>query len=276
MERRQTKVRVKLPTPLTRLNIAVLAFSFFPCAIHAQTAASASISKKQETSNLSRMPDFSGAWIVPGGGASLDPTDLRGANPEKLPMTPWALEKLRAARPGFGAHATYEAVTDPVQKYCDPPGITRLYLYPFNFSLVQTPGVVYILYEFMGFWRPVALNREHPKDPDSTWMGDSIGKYEGDTLVVDTIGFNDKTWIDQVGHPHSDKLHLIERFRRIDHDTLELTLTFEDTKAYTQPFTTKKTFKLSSAPMEEIVCSISEMQSFDDEVMKTTTQTPQK
>ncbi|MGH9678532.1 MAG: hypothetical protein ACRD4Y_01135, partial [Candidatus Acidiferrales bacterium] len=175
------------------------------------------------------------------------------------------------AMPPFGAHATFDDVNDAVQKYCDPPGVTRLYLYPWDFSLIQTPNVVYILYEFMGFWRPVALNREHPKDPDSTWMGDSIGRYEGDTFVVDTVGFNDKTWIDQVGHPHSDQLHLIERFRRVDKDTLELKLTFEDPKAYTKPFTATRIYKFSSAPMEETVCSLSEMQSFTDDVMKATT-----
>jgi len=259
-----------------KLKIALLAISVFPCVLKAQSAAPASPAKMQEATNVSRVPDFSGAWAVASGAASLDPADPRGASPEKLPMTPWALERLRAARPPFGANATYDTVTDPVQKYCDPPGVTRLYLYPWNFSFVQTPSVVYILYEFTGFWRPIALNREHPKDPDSTWMGDSIGRYEGDTFIVDTIGFNDKTWIDQVGHPHSDQLHLTERFRRVDHETLELSLTFDDPKAYTQPFTTKRTFKLSASPLEVTLCSLTEMQSFDDEVMKTTTQTPKK
>jgi hypothetical protein len=107
-------------------------------------------------------------------------------------------------------------------------------------------------------------------------MGDSIGRYEGDTLVVDTIGLNDKTWIDQVGHPHSDVLHLIERLRRVDQDTLEVTVTFDDPKAYTKPFTGKREFKRSSSPMEVTLCSLSEMQSFDDEVMKSTTVTPKR
>jgi hypothetical protein len=125
-------------------------------------------------------------------------------------------------------------------------------------------------------WRPIALDREHPKSPDSTWIGDSIGKYEGETFVIDTVGFNDKTWIDQVGHPHSDALHLIERFRRLDHDTLELSVTFDDPKAYTKSFTGKRVFKRSSSPLEVTPCSLTEMQSFNDEVMKTTTQSPKK
>jgi hypothetical protein len=259
-----------------KLKIALLAITVLPSVVYAQTAAPASSAKKQESANVSRVPDFSGPWAITGGVPSFDPSDPRGAKPDQLPMTPWAIERFKAARPPFGANATFEAVNDPVQKYCDPPGITRLYLYPWNFSLVQTPGVVYILYEFMGYWRPIALGRDHPKDPDATWMGDSIGKYEGDTFVVDTIGFNDKTWIDQVGHPHSDQLHLIESFRLVDKDALEVSLTFDDPKAYTKPFTATRVFKRSASPMEETVCSLTEMQNFDDEVMKTTTQTPKK
>ena len=168
--------------------------------------------KPQEHSASPTVPDLAGPWAVTGGFPSFDPADPRGNKPETLAMTPWAQARFKAARPGFGARATFENVTDPVQKYCDPPGVTRLYLYPWNFSLIQTPDFVYILYEFPGLWRPIALHRAHPKDPDSTWWGDSVGWYEGDTFVVDTVGFNDKTWIDQVGHPHSDQLHLVERF----------------------------------------------------------------
>ena len=260
------------------LVFVLLATSLFSPALRAQTATPASsTAKQQESSAVTRVPDFSGIWAVEGGSPSWDPSDPRGSKPEQLPMTPWALEKFKAARPPFGANATFEAVSDPVQKYCDPAGITRLYLYPWQFTLVQSPSIVYILYEFTGLWRPIALGREHPKDPDSTWMGDSIGKYEGDAFVIDTIGFNDKTWIDQVGHPHSDALHLVERFRRLDHDSLELSVTFDDPKAYTKPFTAKRVFKRGSSPLEVTPCSLTEMQSFDDEVMKSTTpQNPKK
>lgn len=191
-------------------------------------------------------------------------------------MTPWAREKLEAARPPFGANATYDNVNDPVQKYCDPPGVTRLYQYPYEFSIIQTPATVYILYEFSRVWRMIPLNAQHPKDPDSTWMGDSVGKYEGDTFVIDTVGFNDKTWLDQVGHPHSDALHLIERLRRVDKATLQLELTVDDPKAYTKPFTAKRMFFLSDSPPTEALCSASEMQSFQDQVMQPTVNAPKK
>ena len=260
----------------SRLALVLLTTSIFSPVLCAQNAPPASAANQQASSSVTHAPDFSGVWAVEGGSPSWDPSDSRGVKPEQLPMTPWALEKFKAARPPFGAHGTFEAVNDPVQKYCDPPGITRLYNYPWQFSLVQTPGAVYILYEFPDLWRPIALNREHPKNPDSTWIGDSIGKYEGDTFVIDTIGFNDKTWIDQVGHPHSDALHLIERFRRLDQNTLELSVTFDDSKAYTKSFTGKRVFKRSSSPLEVTPCSLTEMQSFDNEVMKSTTQTPKK
>ena len=260
----------------TQIAISLLLVSAFPLILCAQTVDRTPSQKKHESENNVRVPDLSGSWQVMGGAPSWDPSDPRGAKPEGLPMTPWALAKFKAARPPFGANATFEAVNDPVQKYCDPPGITRLYNYPWNFAFIQTPSVVYILYEFTGLWRPIAMDREHPKNPDSTWMGDSIGKYESDAFVIDTIGFNDKTWIDQVGHPHSDALHLIERFHRVDQDTLELSVTFDDLKAYAKQFTATRVFKRSSAPMEETVCSLSEMQSFDDDVMKTTTEKPQK
>jgi hypothetical protein len=255
----------------TRLATILLAAAVFSPNLRAQTAGPSADAKKQDAQSSANAPDFSGAWAVVGGSPSWDPSDPRGAKPEELSMTPWAMARFKAARPPFGANATFDNTNDAVQKYCDPPGITRLYSYPWQFKLIQTPDMVYILFEFTGVWRPVALNRDHPKDPDSTWMGDSIGRYEGDTLVVDTVGFNDKTWIDQVGHPHSDALHLIERFRRVDQDTLQVSVTFEDPKAYTKSFTGKKVFKLSHSPMEVTLCSLSEMQSFQDEVMKPTT-----
>ena len=87
-------------------------------------------------------------------------------------------------------------------------------------------------------------------------MGHSIGKWDGDTLVVDTVGLNDKTWLDGLGHPHSDALHLVERIRRVDHATLQFDLTFDDPKAYTKPWMGKQVFKLRPGweIPEHIIC----------------------
>jgi len=100
-----------------------------------------------------------------------------------------------------------------------------------------------MLFEYNHFIRQIFLDRRaHPSDLDPSWMGDSIGHWEGGTLVVDTVGLNEKSWLDPVGHPHSDALHVVERIRRIDRDTLQDDLTFDDPKAYTKPWTGRQIF----------------------------------
>jgi hypothetical protein len=241
--------------------------------VFAQTAAQQKPANSAVVQNSSKAPDLSGNWAIRPGGTSWDPSDPNGSKPEQLPMTPWGLERLRAAKPPFGANQSFDP-NDPHQRFCDPPGPLRMYSYPWQFSIVQTPAQVYMLFEYLHVWRLITMNQPHPKDVDSTWLGDSVGHYDGDTLVIDTTGYNDKTWLDMVGHPHSEQLHTVERLRRVDHDTLELQLTIEDPKAYTQSFTAKKTFKLSSFPMGETMCSLSEDQSFQKNIMDRTVSSP--
>jgi hypothetical protein len=112
-------------------------------------------------------------------------------------------------------------------------------------QIVQTPGLIVMLFEYDHFTRQIYLDRrEHSQNLDPTWMGESIGRWEGDTLVVDTVGLNDKTWLDQVGHPHSDRLNVVERIRRTSHDTLQDDVTIDDPKAYTAPWMGRQVFKL--------------------------------
>ncbi|HET6144346.1 MAG TPA: hypothetical protein VFE02_12630 [Candidatus Acidoferrales bacterium] len=225
------------------------------------------------------IPDLSGLWDPDFHGPegtrinTWDSSDPYAAHPEQAPMTPWAAEKFKDARPPFGARQTYDNTNDPVQRFCDPAGIPRIYFYPWLINIIQTPKTVYILYEYSKVWRAIAMNTEHPKDPDSTWMGDAVGKYEGDTLVVDTIGFNDKTWLDQAGHPHSDALHVIERFRRRNQGKLELNVTIDDPKAYTRTFSATKMYNHSDGPVGETLCAYSEMKEFQENVVDKT-QTP--
>ena len=98
--------------------------------------------------------------------------------------------------------------------------------------------------------------RPHPADLQPTWMGHSIGKWDGDTFVVDTVGISDVNWLDRMGHPHSDKLHLIERFRRVDDKTLQLNLTIDDPIAYTKTWdATPRTFRIRpDARAGEAIC----------------------
>jgi hypothetical protein len=113
-----------------------------------------------------------------------------------------------------------------------------------------------MLFEFSHFVRQIYTDgRKHNTDLGPTWLGDAIGHWEGDTLVVDTIGFNDKTWLDRAGHPHSTELHLVERIRRVDQNTLTDDITIEDPKAYTKPWGGQITFALHPKwNLMEMVC----------------------
>ncbi len=175
------------------------------CALRAQTSAPQKPANSAAAQTSSSVPDLSGTWTISPGGTSWDPADPNGSKPEQLPLTPWGLERLRAAKPPFGANQSFEP-NDPHQRFCDPPGTLRMYSYPWQFTIVQTPGQVYLLFEYLHTWRAATVNQGHPKDPDPTWLGDSVGHYDGDALVIDTIGYNDRTWLDMVGHPHSDEL----------------------------------------------------------------------
>lgn len=264
---------------INAIMISTISGILFSCVLNltAQTPAQSRPANAKKSQTATDPRDLSGIWMITGGQAtSWDPSDPTGTKPDQLPMTLSAREKLKAARPAFGANGTFDNPNDPVERYCDPPGMTRMYSFPWQFTIVQTPASVYILFEYFRIWRVATMNRPHPKDLDPTWLGDSVGRYEGDTLVIDTVGLNDKSWLDNVGHPHSEALHIVERFRRVDHDTLRLDLTIDDPQAYTKSWTATKTYKLSAFPLGETMCSISEVESFQKDVMDRTVQPPAK
>src|SRR5205809_3475002 len=122
-----------------------------------------------------------------------------------------------------GAEAAYRnhrGEDDPTAR-CLPPGVPRALGSPFPIEILQDSTSVTILYEYMHLIRRIPTDgRGHAADLDSTFMGDSVGRWEGDTLVVDAIGFNDKTWVDTEGHQHSDALHVVERYRRTGADAI--------------------------------------------------------
>ena len=128
---------------------------------------------------------------------------------------------------------------------------------PFPWEIVYARDRILIIFEYQALLRQIFIDgRKHPDDLEPTYMGHSIGKFEGDTLVVDTVGFNDKTWLDPMGLPHSDAMHLTERIRRVDHDTLVDEYTIDDPKAYTQPWKATRTFKLKPDwQIKEYVCT---------------------
>jgi hypothetical protein len=226
----------------------------------------------------SRTADLSGDWTPDrdrgGFGQSLSLSDIGGrkrGKEEDIPYQPWALEKTLSEKPATGPESDFVGSTDPQVLYCEPPGVPHIYLWPIKTKFVQTSEAVYILYELGPYFRVVWLNSKHPDDPDPQWWGHSIGRYEnGDTLVVDTIGFNDKTWLDQIGHPHTDQLHLIERYKRLDATSLQLDLTIDDPGAYTKPWNARRNFTLSSTGFlrYQQICSVRENQQFLDNLGK--------
>jgi len=212
-------------------------------------------------------PDLSGVWSVRGSPATRYLS--WGFSKDEPPMTPWAEEKFKANKPSFGPRAVEDS-NDPVNPTtlsavgCFPPGMPRLYLQPFPMEIVQTPGRVLMLFEFNHFIRQIFTDgRPHNTALGPTWLGDAIGHWDGDTLVVDTVGFNDKTWVDRAGHPHSTQMHLTERIRRVDKNTLTDDITIEDPIAYTKPWGGQLTFRLHPTwNITEMVCE--DNVNFDD------------
>lgn len=129
-------------------------------------------------------------------------------------------------------------------------GATRFY------RIIQSPKVIALLYELSGFRQIYTDGRPLPKDPNPTWMGYSIGRWDGDTLVVESAGFNDKTWLDMVGHPHSERLHVTERFRRTDFGHMHVQVTYDDPEVLTRPLTIPLAVRYAAdSDMLEYVCN---------------------
>jgi hypothetical protein len=165
---------------------------------------------------------------------------------EEPPMTAWGQAQFRTAKPSFGPHAfPLTETNDPIYHTCVPMGFPRIFLYPLPMQIIQAPGEVILLFEYDSVRHQIFTDgRPHDTSLGPLWMGDSIGHWDGDTLVADTVNFNDKTWLDRMGHPHSEALHVVERIRRVDHDHLVDDITIDDPKAYTKPWTAHLPFVL--------------------------------
>lgn len=227
------------------LGIAALAFQLTTAA-HGQEKAKAKGGKAKAatpTGPAPRLadgtPDLSGLWS--GGGTG---NMMRLLKPgDTIKMTP-AAQKLFESR---------KSAEDP-EANCLPAGVPRMPPYPWR--VLQTPTHYYILFEGnIHSYRQIFMDgRGHPADPDPTWYGHSIGKWEGDSLVVDTVGYNDRFWFDFDGHPHTEQLHTIERFTRPDLGTLRWDITIEDPGAYEKPFTLNTQARLIGGDLMEYIC----------------------
>jgi hypothetical protein len=183
-------------------------------------------------------PDLSGVWIVSGSG------DL----PSDPAYQPEALKLYRERKAGRDRE-------DPA-KYCLPNGVVRVTSRPYK--IVQTPKLVVLLSEgnTHSYRRLFLDGRAHNLDLGDSWTGDSIARWEGDALVADTIGFNDRTWLDSTGKPHSDALHVIERYRRPARERLEVQYILDDPKMFLRPYTFTRTFQLAAnREIQEYFCT---------------------
>ena len=195
-------------------------------------------------------PDFNGVWDHPrvadvtrnGNGCGANTPGCKQTGTGELPFTEWGLQqwKTKDQRVDYSAH-------------CLPWGYTRAWQVEYPVEIVQTPKRIALLFESNNIFHVIHTDGSgHPKDLDPTWMGHSVGRYEGDTLVVDTIGFNGKTRLDTLGHPHSDQLHLIEHYTLKDPQHIAYEMTIDDPKTYTRPWKNARTFT-KMKPGEELI-----------------------
>ena len=185
-----------------------------------------------------------------GGGAG------RGGAPTEpwVPFQPWAAAV-------YNYNSLNLSKYDP-EGYCLPPGGPRMYGTPYPMEIIQQPELKRIIMIFEGgthVWREIYMDgRPHPNAETikgETWLGHSVGRWEGDTLVVDVVGFNEGTWLDYYGHPHTNMLHVVEKFSRPNKGTLRYEATIEDPGAYTRPFTVAWDIPWNAtAELQEYIC----------------------
>ena len=168
---------------------------------------------------------------------------------DPAPYQPWAAKRVLESFDKRG-------IDDPAG-LCLPLGVPRISLVGlFPIQIVQTPAQIVMLYEYMSVFRVIPLNAEHPDDVVPAYIGDAVGRWEGDTLVVDVIGFNDKTWLTGTGTLHSDALHVTERYTRVDRDQINYDVTMDDPNVFTGPWSIHTTLmRREGTRLREYVCA---------------------
>jgi hypothetical protein len=231
------------------IAVAAIALCFSP--IFLTRAAGAPQGSKPQASR--QIPDLSGVWYVHG--------DVRSQFDfgEGSALLPWAQDQIKANQ---------KKVNPPL--LCYPAGVPRVWTEPYPFEIISLPGRVLIHHEYQHLVRQIYMDgREHPKDLIPTYMGNSIGKWDGDTLVVDTIGFNGQTWLDNTRRPLSDALHVVERIRRVNHDMLQVDITIDDPKVFAKPWSVQRTYDLKPDwEISEQVCEDNNVYLFPEDKTK--------
>jgi len=236
----------------------------------AQSATPAS-SPNSQTAGAALSHDLSGVWmpypdteVPPGTGKNAVDQKTRPA------LTPWGQARFDASKPLLGPRAVPGQENSPSLK-CDPDGPPKLLNHPNPFEIVQIPGRVLMFFEEQHIWRTVwADGRPLPKDFDPSYLGYAVSHWDGDTLVVETAGFNDKQWADPYGNPRSEEMHLTERYRRLNRETLEQQIIIDDPKSYAKSWVSPpKLYKYEPGwEIAEWFCVADEDKTYDDTVRK--------
>jgi hypothetical protein len=244
--------------------IAVLALS---PALHAQaTPPQQSDVAKTHRAAVAPRRDLSGIWDVEDRMAGISPTGVKSHAPF---TTEGANIANNVYKPGDGPRRVpIGLVNDPLDG-CDPAGFPRNLLFELRpFQIVQTPNQLLLLYQYQKVWRVIWRDgRELPKDPDPQWYGYSVGKWVDDyTFVAETVGTDERTWLDNAGDPHSSEMRVEERYHRVDRDTMELTVKIDDPKIYTEPWLARDKLRLKLLPpgtsTMEMICAPSEAEQY--------------
>jgi hypothetical protein len=170
-------------------------------------------------------------------------------------MTAWGKARFDAAKPQRGPRGVPVAETDDLVYKCYPPGTPRIYLHPFPVEIIQLPGRVLMVFEYDHLVRQIYTDgRGHRDDLAPSWMGDSIGHWEGETLVVETTQFNDRTWIDRIAVPHSEEMKLTERIYLNREGQLQVDMRIEDPVALAKPWEFSRYYRKSDWTIEELMC----------------------
>jgi len=260
----------RFASPLIVL-IATLVFALGTFAQASNPSASVQTPAASSAPATALSRDLSGVWMPYS-------THMDGID-EKLrpPLTPWGQARFDASAPLVGPRAVAGKENNPAL-HCEPEAVPKSLVLPNPFEIIQIPGRMFMFFEQYHLWRTIwADGRPLPKDADPSYLGYSVGKWEGDTFVVDTVGFNDKPWVDSYGNPRSEQMHLTERYRRLDHDTLEMQIIMDDPKAYTKPWVNPpQRFKLEPGwEIAEFFCIADEENNYGDAVRKPAGVAPQ-
>lgn len=275
------------------LMIALLASLTFPSIGFAQAAAAQNSGPAKDTAKKDKEPasapapqhDISGLWLpsIPRSGIGANgprnmPND--GKPEHELSYTPYGLQVYNSHKTLEGPHAVPAGLDNDPRNTCEPLGFPRMeWHYLFSTQIVQTESKVLILYQYDQRWREIVMNEDLPKDlldSERRYYGYSVAKWLDDTtLVVQTVGTmpEDRVWLDASGRPISDQAHVEERFHRVDHDRLELTVTIDDPKIYAKPWVALDAFPFKLLPSNtrvlEMVCSPLDQENYLKEIGNT-------